>query len=81
MPIDGNTFAVKAAVLCFFGIGCLGWFCQLSPLTCTIRSVCAAGFVYVASRITVNLINRILIDALIKSRMKQHEEHTSERQA
>ena len=81
MPMDGKTLAVKTAVLCFFGIGCLGWCCRLSPLTCTIRSLCAAGFVYIACRIAVNLINRILIDALVNSRMKQHEEDNRGRKA
>lgn len=71
MLIHVKSFSMSAAVLFFFIIAAIAWLAGLAPLTCCRRAVLAAATVYVAATILTRWVNRILIEAMLKSRMNQ----------
>jgi hypothetical protein len=78
MPLHVRSISVSAAVICFFGIAVIGWISGLSPFTCCKRALTAAIVVYAAAFWAVKAINTILVNAMIKSKMNQQKEKTSD---
>jgi hypothetical protein len=78
MPLHVRSISVSAAVICFFGIAFIGWISGLSPFTCCKRALTAAIVVYTAALLAVKAINTILVNAMIKSKMNQQKEKTSD---
>jgi len=77
MPLHVRSIAVSIAVICFFGVGIIGWISGLSPFTCCKRALVGALLAYVAGAWAVKAINAILISAMITNRMKQQKEKDS----
>ena len=73
MPLHNTSIATRIAVICFFIIAFFGWFAQLDPLVCCKRAVIGAVIAYLAGKTAVNVINSILISALVKDRMEQQK--------
>ena len=71
MPFHVKSISMSLAVLCFFVIAVIGWLAGLTPFTCCKRAVLGAVVVYVISSMVVRIVNRILIDAMLKAQMKQ----------
>jgi len=78
MPLHVRSIAVSIAVICFFGVGIIGWISGLSPFTCCKRALVGAVLAYVAGAWAVKAVNAILISAMITNRMKQQKEKGSE---
>ena len=77
MPLNTRTFAVSAAVICFFGLSLIGWISELSPFTCWKRALMGAAIAYIAAVYAVKAINAILMNAMITNRMNQQKEKNS----
>jgi len=71
MPLHVKPISTSMAVICFFIIAFFGWFAQLDPLVCSKRAILGAIAAYLVSKTAVNVINHILISAMVKSRMDQ----------
>lgn len=74
MPLHIRSIAVSIAVVCFFAIAIIGFFCGLSPFTCCKRALVGAAAVYIVGAWAVKAINAILINAIITNQMNQQEE-------
>ena len=79
MPLHTRSIATSIAVACLFVISFVGWFAGLEPLTCCKRAMIGAVAAYVVTTVAVNIVNNILISALVKSRMEQQKGETSGR--
>ena len=79
MPLHVKSTSVSIAVVCFFVIAFVGWFTGLEPLICGKRAVIGAIIAYIITRILVNIINGILISALVRFRMEQQKKEVSGR--
>jgi len=77
MPLHVRSIAVSIAVICFFGVGIIGWISGLSPFTCCKRALVGAVLAYVAGAWAVKAINAILISAMITNQVKQQKEKDS----
>ncbi len=73
MPLQVKSIATNIAVICFFIIAFFGWFAQLDPFVCCKRAIIGGVIAYLAAKTAVNIINNILINALIKARMEQQK--------
>lgn len=69
MPINVRSISISAAVLFFFVIAIVGWFNDLSPLTCTKRAIACALVVYIITSLVVKVLNSIIIDAIAKNQV------------
>ena len=78
MPLHVRSIATSLAVICFFGIAVIGWISGLTPFTCCKRAITGAVIGYVIGACAVKMINAILINAIIQSRMNQRKEQTSD---
>jgi hypothetical protein len=58
---------------CFF-IAAVGVISGLDPATCCYRAVCGAVFVYVVSTIALRLMARIVITAMVDSKLNEEAE-------
>ena len=74
MPLHARSIAVSIAVICFFGLSFVGWISGLSPFTCCKRALVGATLSYIAASLAVKVINAILTNAMIMSRVS-HGEH------
>ena len=74
MLLNARSISVSIAVLSFFGIAAIGWFTGLSQLTCCKRALAAAVIAYISTSIALKIINAILINAMVNSRMNQQKE-------
>ncbi len=77
MIINSKTCSMQMAIVAFFGVACIGGLCQLSPLTCSKRAFTCAVIIYVLCRCAVKVINRIILNALVKSQLNRQEEPVS----
>jgi hypothetical protein len=59
-------------VICFFGLGFIGWISGFLPFTCCKRALLGAGIAYVAAGLAVKTVNTILTGAMINSRITRH---------
>lgn len=73
MPLEGKSISLRTAVASVFIVAVIGWFMELEPFVCCKRAVIGAVAAYILTRIAVNIINHILISALVNFRMKQQE--------
>ncbi len=71
MPLNVRSIAANTAVICFFATSLIGWNSGLSPFTCCKRALAGAMVAYVTAVLAVKVINAILINAMINSRMNQ----------
>jgi len=74
MPLHARSIAVSIAVICFFGLSFVGWTSGLSPFTCCKRALIGALLSYIAASLAVKVINAVLTNAMIMSRMS-HRDH------
>ena len=74
MPLHARSIAVSIAVICFFGLSIIGWVSGLSPFTCCKRALLGAVVSYIAASLAVKVINAILTNAMIMSRIG-HGDH------
>jgi hypothetical protein len=74
MPLDVRPIAVKIAVLFFFIVGFAGLISGLAPFTCCKRGLAGAVVAYMATAIAVKVINVILIQAMIESKINKRKE-------
>ena len=74
MPLHARSIAVSIAVICFFGLSFVGWISGLSPFTCCKRALIGAALSYIAASLAVKVINSVLTNAMIMSRMS-HGDH------
>jgi hypothetical protein len=77
MPLHTRSIAVSIAVICFFGLSFIGWISDLSPFTCCKRALAGAMIAYIASSLAVKVINAVLTNAMIMSRMS-HGTHQAQ---
>ncbi len=74
MPLHVKSIAVSIAVICFFVLSLIGWFCGLSPFVCCKRALIGALLAYMAGGWAVRAINAILVDAMIANQMNQKDD-------
>jgi len=77
MPLHVRSIAVSIAVICFFGVGIIGWISGLSPFTCCKRALAGALLAYIAGAWAVKAVNAILINAMVTNQMNQQKEKDS----
>ena len=73
MPLHVRSIAVSIAVICFFVLSLVGWFCGLSPFVCCKRALIGAVLTYIAGGWAVRAINAILVDAMIANQVNQQD--------
>ena len=73
MPLHPRSVSVSISIVCLFMISFIGWFAGLSPFTCCKRAIVGAVVAYIVTKITVNMINRILMSALVESELKKQQ--------
>src|SRR4030042_105537 len=73
MPLHVRSIAVSIAVIFFFVLSLIGWFCGLSPFVCCKRALIGAVFAYIAGGWAVRAINAILVDAMIANQVNQQD--------
>lgn len=71
MPFHVKSISMSLAVLFFFMIAVIGQMAGRTPFTCCKRAVLGAAAVYIIAGIVVRIVNRILIEAMLKAKMKQ----------
>jgi len=73
MPLNVRSIAVSIAVICFFVLSLIGWFCGISPFVCCKRALIGAVLAYIAGGLAVKAINAVLVNAMIANRVNQQE--------
>jgi len=73
MPLHERSIAGTLAVVCFFGVGLVGWVIGLSPYACSKRALIGAAAGYVGGMLAVKAINAVLTSAMIDYLTKPHE--------
>lgn len=71
MPLHVKSISISIAVICLFVISFVGWFAGLDPLVCCKRAAMGAVITYIVSVIVIQVINNILLSALIKFQIEQ----------
>ncbi len=74
MPLNVRSIAVSIAVIFFFVLSLIGWFCGISPFVCCKRALIGAVLAYVAGGWAVKAINAVLVNAMIANQVNQQEE-------
>lgn len=74
MIINSNNYSIQIAVIAFFITTGVGTVFRLAPLTCSKRALICACIAYILSRCTIKVINKIILNALIKSQISKQEE-------
>ncbi len=74
MPLQVRAIAISVAVIFFFTVSLIGWISGLAPFTCCKRALTGAVVAYVVAVLAVRAINAILVNAMLKNQMNQHEE-------
>ena len=72
MVIHNRPIAISAAVIAFFALSFVGLFNDLTPFTCCKRAFIGAALAYIATALAVNVINAILVKAIIDSHAGKH---------
>jgi hypothetical protein len=65
MFIYARPIAMSMAVVCFFGLGFVGIFNDLSPFTCSVRALIGAVIAYIVMSLVVKIINAVVTSAII----------------
>jgi hypothetical protein len=71
MLIHVRPIAATLAVIAFFGLNFVCMFYGLSPLTCCKRAFIGAVLIYLATAVTVNIVNAVLTRAIIESHVNK----------
>jgi hypothetical protein len=66
-----RSVAVYFAAMIFFIMSLTGWFCGQSPATCCNRAILGAIVTYIAVSIAAKAIAKVIMDAMIESKMNQ----------
>jgi hypothetical protein len=74
MLIHVRPIAVALAVITFFGLSFVGLFTGLAPLTCCKRAFIGAALAYLATALTVHIVNAVLTSAIIDSHANRRKE-------
>ena len=74
MLLHERSMAGTIAIMCFFGVGLVGWFTGLSPYVCSKRALMGAVIGYVGGSLAVKAINAVLTSALIDHLMTKPQE-------
>ncbi|MFZ2146820.1 MAG: hypothetical protein WAV28_06335 [Sedimentisphaerales bacterium] len=77
MPLHVRSIAVSIAVICFFGVGIIGWISGVSPFICCKRALAGALLAYIVVAWAVKAVNAILMSAMITNQMNQQKEKDS----
>lgn len=73
-----RTTAVRLAVLLFFIMAIAGWLWGCSPAVCAARAFAGAVVMYTVVQIAGRIVVKILIDAMVDSRMKKQADRDKE---
>ena len=76
MPIIRSS-ATTFAVMIFFIMSIIGWFCGLSPATCCSRAVGGAIITYIAITIAGKGVLAIIIKSIIESKVNNFKEESN----
>ncbi len=68
-----RSVAVYFAAMIFFIMSLTGWFCGQSPATCCNRAILGAIVTYIAVSIAAKAVAKVIMDAIIESKMTQFE--------
>jgi predicted branched-subunit amino acid permease len=79
MPLHVKSISMSISVACLFLISFIGWFAGLEPLICCERALIGAVIAYIVMTVLINVINDILISALVKSRMEKEQGDMNDR--
>ena len=74
MPLNVRSIAVSIAVICFFVLSLIGWFCGISTFVCCKRALIGAVLAYIAGGWAVKAINAVLVNAMIANQVNQQED-------
>ena len=74
MPLNVRSIAVSIAVICFFVLSLIGWFCGISPFVCCKRALIGAVLSYIAGSLAVKAVNAVLVNAMIANQVNQQED-------
>lgn len=72
-----RSVAVYFAVMIFFIMSLTGWFCGQSPATCCNRAFVGAIVTYVAVSIAAKAVTKVIMDAIIESKVAKLEKKES----
>ncbi len=73
MPFNARSIAVSIAVICFFGLGFIGWISGLSPFICCKRASAGAVLAYIAGMLAVKAVNALVLSAMVTNHMKKQK--------
>ena len=77
MPLNARQITVSISVICFFALGFIGWFSDLTPFTCCKRAIAGALLAYLAAACAVKAVNAILTNAMITKHLNKQKEQRS----
>jgi len=77
MIINSKTCAIQVAVGVFFAVACMGGLSRLSPWTCSKRALISALVIYALCRCAFKVVNKIILNALVRSQMSKQEDSAS----
>lgn len=71
-----RNIAWRSAIVVFFLMGLVGWFCGQESAVCAWRGICGAVVMYAVVRVAGIIIFGVVIDAMARSeaRKMQYEE-------
>jgi uncharacterized Tic20 family protein len=78
MPLETRQIAIKIAVLSFFALSIIGVCCGLAPSTVCERAIIGTFVIYIASTITIKIINIVLLDVIISKFMNHQRKQKNE---
>jgi hypothetical protein len=71
--INQKVVCIRAAVLCFFAVGVIGWLSGLDPAVCCKRAAAAMLIGYTAAAAGVKFLNFILSFSPVKANHQEEE--------
>ena len=71
-----KSIAIYFAVMTFFVMSIIGWFCGVSPATCCGRALPGAIIAYVAISWAGKTVVKIIMEQMIQSKVNELEKRT-----
>ena len=68
-----STAVFIAVAVCFF-VAIIGSFCGVDPAMCCYRAVCGAIFAYCIATVGLSIGARVVLEAIVESKMKNQKE-------